>query len=84
MIDQLKHRLRQITDNAQNYFPSLNEEERNLRYEICTSCDKFTPFTTQCSVCRCIMHTKTYIPYATCPLNKWGKIKKAELQEDQK
>lgn len=44
------------------------------RMEICKSCPRFIKITTQCKECGCMMHEKTKLPNAECPLGKWKKI----------
>lgn len=42
------------------------------RYEICKSCDEFTYALRVCSKCNCFMPVKTKMPWAKCPIGKWG------------
>jgi hypothetical protein len=42
------------------------------RMKICRSCEFFTPLTTQCKKCGCIMLGKTKLAGAGCPVHKWG------------
>ena len=46
-------------------------QEREKRYSICQSCDKFIKLTTQCKECGCFMKLKTKLYNASCPLGKW-------------
>lgn len=72
MIEILKQRLQDLKDAA----AFLSEEERNVRYDICKSCEHFVSLTNQCTKCGCIMAVKTYLPLAECPVGKWNKVKR--------
>lgn len=72
MIEILKQRLQALKDTA----ALLSEEERNVRYNICKSCENFVSLTNQCTRCGCIMAAKTYLPFAECPVGKWNKVKR--------
>ena len=74
MIDILKQRLQNLKDAA----APLSEEERNVRYDICKSCEHFISATTQCDQCKCIMAAKTYLPFAECPIGKWNKVNRIQ------
>jgi hypothetical protein len=70
MLEKLKNRLEYLTDRAK----PLTEEERNVRYDTCLSCEHFISLTTQCKKCGCVMKVKTYLPGSECPIGKWGKV----------
>lgn len=70
MLENLKKRISHLKDAAQ----PLSEEDRNVRYDICKSCEYFMSMTTQCTKCGCFMKAKTYLPFSECPAGKWGKI----------
>ena len=70
MLEQLKHRLEHLKELA----APLTEEERNVRYDICKSCEHLIHLTNQCKKCGCFMATKTYLPFTECPVGKWGKF----------
>jgi hypothetical protein len=70
MTTPLKNRLEELRDAIK----PLSEEERNVRYDICLSCEHLTQLTAQCKKCGCFMKAKTYIPGTECPIGKWGKI----------
>jgi hypothetical protein len=74
MIDILKNRLHQLRKSA----ALLPEEEQTLRFDICKSCEHFISLTTQCKKCGCVMKAKTYLPYAECPIGKWGKVEQEQ------
>ena len=44
------------------------------RMSICRECPKLLP-TGNCLECGCVMHMKTKLPNASCPLGKWGQIR---------
>jgi hypothetical protein len=41
------------------------------RMEICKTCPFFIKTTTQCSKCGCLMHLKTKLAQAQCPVGNW-------------
>ena len=43
---------------------------RNLKLDICKTCEKYNAVTTQCKECGCFMPVKTWIKGNTCPLGK--------------
>ena len=47
------------------------EEVVEERYSICKSCPELIKLTKQCKKCGCLMHLKTKVQAATCPLGKW-------------
>ncbi len=51
----------------------LNKELSQARLKICNRCRKRTKYT--CSLCGCILESKTRLKSAECPLGKWNKIK---------
>lgn len=48
-----------------------DEEEAAKRFEICKGCEFLTKTTNQCQKCGCLMHLKTKLKAATCPIGKW-------------
>jgi hypothetical protein len=70
MLEHLKNRVKHLKHVAS----PLSEEDRNVRYDICKSCEHFISLTAQCSQCGCFMKAKTYIPFSECPVGKWGKF----------
>jgi hypothetical protein len=70
MLEHLKKRIKQVEDAAK----PLPEEDRNVRYDICNSCEHFFAPTSQCKKCGCFMQAKTYLPFTECPVGKWGKF----------
>lgn len=51
----------------------VDDEERDRRYSICKSCDKFTENKT-CSITNAIMPVNTVWADASCPTAKWLKV----------
>ena len=47
------------------------EEEAERRFKICDYCPELISLTKQCKKCGCLMHLKTKLEKATCPLGKW-------------
>lgn len=54
--------------NPVNYTDSETEEKR---FAICLECPELTLMTKQCKKCGCLMHLKTKLKDATCPIGKW-------------
>lgn len=48
-----------------------DESEATRRFEICKGCEFLTKTTNQCQKCGCLMHLKTKLKAATCPIGKW-------------
>lgn len=48
-----------------------SEEKSASRFEICKSCPELIKLTKQCKKCGCLMHLKTKLEAATCPIGKW-------------
>jgi hypothetical protein len=48
-----------------------SEEKSILRFEICKACPELIKLTKQCKKCGCLMHLKTKLEAATCPIGKW-------------
>jgi hypothetical protein len=48
-----------------------SEAVATIRYEICQACPELIQLTKQCKKCGCLMHLKTKLEKATCPLGKW-------------
>lgn len=49
----------------------VDEIEANKRYDICKMCPEFISLTKQCKQCGCLMHLKTKLQNAKCPIKKW-------------
>lgn len=50
----------------------LNNKLSEARLKICNRCRKKNKYT--CSLCGCILTSKTRLKSAECPLGKWNKI----------
>lgn len=57
--------------NKDNYTTDAIAE---LRFGICKGCEFLTQNTNQCIKCGCLMHLKTKLKVAECPIGKWGKV----------
>ena len=44
------------------------------RMAICEACPELIKATKQCKKCGCLMHLKTKLPNASCPIGKWPEI----------
>lgn len=80
MLNKLKDKMNKVAEDTRNMIQAaedelqkirVSEEERNKRYDICKSCDKFYAPTSTCKICHCFMSVKTYLPAAECPVHKW-------------
>lgn len=49
-------------------------EIANSRMSICNSCPELIQATKQCKKCGCLMHLKTKLPNASCPIGKWSEV----------
>jgi hypothetical protein len=47
------------------------EEEAEKRMDICKQCPFLIKATNQCKKCGCIMHLKTKLAGAECPVGNW-------------
>jgi hypothetical protein len=48
-----------------------SDEEASKRFDACRSCPELIKLTNQCKKCGCLMHLKTKLQNATCPIEKW-------------
>jgi hypothetical protein len=48
-----------------------DEEKAKERFSICKACPELISLTSQCKKCGCLMHLKTKLELATCPIGKW-------------
>jgi len=53
------------------------------RLKVCKSCPEFNVETTKCYKCGCFMSYKAFLPYVSCPLQKWDAINIEEDKESQ-
>jgi hypothetical protein len=57
-----------IKELAERFLQSPQAAER---YHKCVQCPRFDIPDGICKECGCLMVLKTFIPIASCPLNKW-------------
>lgn len=50
------------------------DELKDYRMSICNSCEHLIKFTKQCKKCGCLMHLKTKLAKASCPVGKWEAV----------
>jgi hypothetical protein len=80
MLETLKNKLTQVAEEialaSEKEWEKikLTEEQRNVRYDICKSCEWFFTPTSTCKKCGCFMAMKTYLPAKSCPIGKWKSI----------
>jgi hypothetical protein len=48
-----------------------SEQDAKNRLDICKACPELIQATHQCKKCGCLMHLKTKLAKAECPLGKW-------------
>lgn len=48
-----------------------DEDTSARRYSVCLECPELINMTKQCKKCGCLMHLKTKLKEATCPIGKW-------------
>lgn len=51
------------------------------RLDHCRKCDRFEEGPNRCKECGCFMDYKTLLPWAECPLQKWGPYIKSENED---
>jgi Family of unknown function (DUF6171) len=49
----------------------VTDEQASNRFDICKACPELIKLTSQCKKCGCLMHLKTKLEKATCPIGKW-------------
>jgi hypothetical protein len=47
---------------------------KEKRLEICNSCERYDKDQKRCRECGCFMEYKAFMPYTSCPLDKWKNI----------
>jgi uncharacterized paraquat-inducible protein A len=60
-----------VWDVINPYIENVSDEVYNKRMDICKSCEFLFKPTSQCKKCGCLMHLKSKLPNATCPIGKW-------------
>lgn len=78
-VNKLLKRMQEVAEKtADNMIDNVKEkimvpeEIRVQRWEICASCDKLYKPTNSCKLCGCFMKLKVTLPFAECPIKKWG------------
>jgi len=51
--------------------PTVSDEERDRRLDVCRSCSRFIADQGRCSVCGCYMATKASWDQVQCPEGRW-------------
>jgi len=54
-----------------NGSPRVEKDIKDIRLDICKSCDWFRPKTQTCKKCGCFMAAKSMLLNAKCPIDKW-------------
>jgi hypothetical protein len=49
----------------------VSDEQASDRFSICKACPELIKLTSQCKKCGCLMHLKTKLEKADCPIGKW-------------
>lgn len=76
MLEKLKQKINTLKVKSDEFLDNvkLPENLREERLTLCKNCEFFFEPTTTCSKCGCFMTLKTYMPFASCPVGKWGII----------
>lgn len=53
-------------------FKNVHSEVKQLRLNICKSCEYYNSTFVQCKQCGCLLEIKTLWATEKCPLDKWG------------
>ena len=54
-----------------NGSPRVERDIKDIRMDICKSCEWFRPKTQTCKKCGCFMAAKSMLLNAKCPIGKW-------------
>jgi len=54
-----------------NGSPRVEKDIKDIRLDICKTCDWFRPKTQTCKKCGCFMAAKSMLLNAKCPIGKW-------------
>lgn len=54
-----------------NGSPRVERDIKDIRMDICKTCDWFRPKTQTCKKCGCFMAAKSMLANAKCPIGKW-------------
>jgi hypothetical protein len=54
-----------------NGSPRVEKNIKDIRLDICKTCDWFRPKTQTCKKCGCFMAAKSMLLNAKCPVGKW-------------
>jgi hypothetical protein len=78
-VNKLLQRMQEAAEKAAGNFVDNVKEKmtvpdsvREERWNICSTCDKLYKPTNSCKLCGCFMKVKTTLPFAECPIKKWG------------
>jgi hypothetical protein len=52
----------------------VSKDIKDARMSICESCPFLIQATKQCKKCGCLMHLKTQLADAYCPMGKWHQV----------
>lgn len=73
MAEKIKAKQKEIEERKSSKALLIPAEIQQERMNICNDCEFLYKKTNTCKKCMCFMGLKTYLPYAKCPLGKWGK-----------
>lgn len=79
-IIKIKNFLKSLFFHIYSGFPKATQNEINIRYDICLSCDMHDKKLNQCLMCGCNINNKKIflnkLAWADqeCPLAKWDRI----------
>lgn len=71
IAEQMSTTVQQVKTVVNTAVPTVTEEKRNQRFDMCKACPEFLELTSQCKKCGCFMKVKTALESAKCPIGKW-------------
>jgi hypothetical protein len=75
--NKLKEKLTQLKETTNTIATDIietvkiDEETRNIRLDLCLSCEHLFKPTQNCKKCGCFVQAKTWLKNTSCPIKKW-------------
>ncbi len=66
-------------DLLNNNIGRVAQSVTDARMQVCNNCEFFYQTSQICKKCGCIMPLKTKLPNAECPVGKWGRAPRVDL-----
>lgn len=70
-LDNLNNKVRELNEWRESIKIIADSELAQQRFEICKSCEYYTPNFNKCRYCGCLLGIKTKFEHFHCPLKKW-------------